>query len=86
MLKELENEKILSPVSKKEPNNINYTVDDKLKANKVMMSDSVGTDQKLNVNNANSVNNSQTSNQSNVTNIASNDVHNNKNVWVNNIA
>lgn len=86
LLKELENEKILSPVSKKEPNNINYTVDDKLKANKVMMSDSVGTDQKLNVNNANSVNNSQTSNQSNVTNIASNDVHNNKNVWVNNIA
>ena len=39
----------------------------------------------MNVNNANSVSNSQTSNQSNVTNIASNDVHNNKNIWVNQI-
>jgi len=53
--------------------------------NKTMMTDSTSTSKSMNVNNANSVSNSQTSNQSNVTNIASNDVHNNKNVWVNQI-
>ena len=61
-------------------------VDEKIDANKTMMTDSTGTSKSMNVNNANSVSNSQTSNQSNVTNIASNDVHNNKNIWVNQIA
>ena len=61
-------------------------VDEKIDANKTMMTDNTGTSKSMNVNNANSVSNSQTSNQSNVTNIASNDVHNNKNIWVNQIA
>ncbi len=87
MLKELENEKILNQGdSKVKANNINYTVDDKLKANKVIMSDGVITGGKVSVTNAIPIHNSQTSQSQSNTTIASGDIHNMRNVWMNTIA